>query len=59
MAPPESEADTEGVAVGLASFVQAVGILLVAAGAAMWSLPVGVALLGVGVLAFGLAMERG
>jgi len=45
--------------VGLGSIVQAVGILLVAAGAAMWSVPVGVVLLGVGVLAFGLAMERG
>ena len=44
---------------GLASAVQAVGILLVAAGAALWSLPVGVIVLGVGVLAFGLAMERG
>ena len=43
---------------GLASAVQAVGILLVAAGAALWSLPVGVIVLGVGVLAFGLAMER-
>ena len=44
---------------GLGSIVQAVGILLVAAGTAMWSVPVGVVLLGVGVLAFGLAMERG
>ena len=44
---------------GLASYIQAVGILIVAAGAALWSLPVGVVLLGVGVLAFGLAMERG
>jgi hypothetical protein len=44
--------------VGLASVVQAVGILLAAAGVAMVAPWAGVVIAGVGVTAFGLAMER-
>ena len=38
--------------------MQAAGILLVAVGAALFSPAVGLIVAGVGVLAFGLAMER-
>jgi hypothetical protein len=40
------------------SVVQAVGILVLAIGAAMIHPAVGIIIAGVGVLAFGLAMER-
>lgn len=41
-----------------ATVLQVVGMLLLAVGAALWSPAVGVVTLGVGLLAFGLAMER-
>ena len=40
------------------AIVQSVGILMLAIGAAMFHPAVGVIVAGVGVLAFGLAMER-
>jgi len=43
---------------GLASALQVIGILLVAVGLAMLAPWAGVVVLGTGVLAFGLAMER-
>jgi hypothetical protein len=42
----------------MASVVQAVGILLVAAGVALWSPAAGLVVVGAGTLAFGLALER-
>jgi len=44
--------------VGLASIVQAVGILLTAVGVAMLAPWAGLVVAGVGVTLFGLAMER-
>jgi hypothetical protein len=43
----------------IATIIQAFGILLVAVGAFMFMPAAGVLTAGVGVLAFGLAMERG
>lgn len=40
------------------SLLQAVGILTVAFGIGLWSVPGGVVTVGVGLLAFGLAAER-
>lgn len=42
-----------------ATILQAVGILTIALGAGFIYPPAGVALLGVGILLFGIAMERG
>jgi hypothetical protein len=44
--------------VGLASAVQAIGILTVALGVAMVAPWAGVVMAGIGLTAFGLAMER-
>lgn len=41
-----------------ASLLQAAGILLVAFGAGLFALPLGFVVGGLGVLAFGLALER-
>jgi hypothetical protein len=41
-----------------ATIIQVFGMLLLAVGAFMWTPAAGVLTLGVGVLAFGLAMER-
>jgi hypothetical protein len=43
----------------IATIIQAFGILLLAVGAFMFMPAAGVVVAGVGVLAFGLAMERG
>jgi hypothetical protein len=43
----------------IATFIQAFGILLLAVGAFMFVPAAGVVVAGIGVLAFGLAMERG
>jgi hypothetical protein len=43
----------------MATIIQAFGILLLAVGAFMFVPAAGVVVAGVGVLAFGLAMERG
>ena len=40
------------------SITQAVGILTVAFGVGMWSVPAGIVVVGMGLLAFGLAAER-
>lgn len=40
------------------SVLQAVGILTVAVGVGLWSLPAGLVVVGLGLLAFGLAAER-
>jgi hypothetical protein len=40
------------------SLLQAIGILTVAVGVGIWSLPAGVVVVGLGLLAFGLAAER-
>jgi len=40
------------------SLLQAIGILTVAVGVGFWSLPAGVVVVGLGLLAFGLAAER-
>jgi hypothetical protein len=42
-----------------ATILQALGILTIAAGAGLLFPPAGVILLGVGLLAFGIAVERG
>jgi hypothetical protein len=42
-----------------ATILQALGILTIAAGAGLLFPPAGVILLGVGFLAFGIALERG
>jgi hypothetical protein len=42
-----------------ATILQAVGILTISLGAGLMYPPAGVALLGVGILVFGLAIERG
>ena len=41
-----------------AALTQAAGILLVSVGAGLWSLSAGLIVGGIGVLAFGLALER-
>jgi hypothetical protein len=43
----------------IATIIQAFGILLLAVGAFMFMPAAGVVVAGIGVLAFGLAMERG
>jgi hypothetical protein len=43
----------------IATIIQAFGILLLAVGAFMFVPAAGVVVAGIGVLAFGLAMERG
>lgn len=58
MVARQPEGRTEGVGVGLASFTQAVGILIVAVGVAMVAPWAGVVIAGLGMTAFGLAMER-
>lgn len=40
------------------SVLQAMGILTVAVGVGLWSLPAGLVVVGLGLLAFGLAAER-
>ena len=40
------------------SVLQAVGILTVAVGVGLWSVPAGFVVVGLGLLAFGLAAER-
>jgi hypothetical protein len=42
-----------------ATILQALGILTIAAGAGLLFPPAGVIILGVGLLAFGIAVERG
>lgn len=42
----------------LPSIVQALGILTVAVGVGLYSLPAGVIVSGLGIIAFGLAAER-
>jgi hypothetical protein len=42
----------------IASLLQAIGILTVAVGVGIWSTPAGVVVVGLGLLAFGLAAER-
>lgn len=42
----------------IATILEAVGLVIVSLGVALWSVPAGLVVAGLGVVAFGLALEK-